>query len=52
MFSLREVLAMVKKNRPKSPLPRITGMSMDAQVKAENDYNARCIAYARKNLDM
>jgi hypothetical protein len=27
-------------------------MSMDAQVKAENDYNARCIAYARQNLDM
>jgi len=49
---LAKVLAMVKKNRPKSPLPRITGMSMDAQVKAENDYNARCIAYARQNLDM
>jgi len=49
---LAKVLAMVKKNRPKSPLPRMTGLSMEAQVKAENDYNARCIAYARQNLDM
>jgi 3-oxoisoapionate decarboxylase len=49
---LAKVLAMVKKNRPKSPLPRITGMGTEAQVKAENDCNARCIAYARQNLDM
>jgi 3-oxoisoapionate decarboxylase len=49
---LAKVLALVKKNRPKSPLPRITGMSTEAQVKAENDYNARCIAYARANLNM
>lgn len=49
---LAKVLAMVRKNRPKSPLPRMTGLSQEAQVKAENDYNARCIAYARQNLDM
>ena len=49
---LAKVLAMVKKNRPRSPLPRITGMSLEEQVKAEDDYNARCIAYARQNLDM
>jgi hypothetical protein len=49
---LAKVLALVKKNRPRSPLPRITGMSLEAQVKAEDDYNARCIAYARQNLDM
>ena len=49
---LARVLAMVKKNRPKSPLLRITGMNTEAQLKAENDYNARCIAYARQNLDM
>lgn len=49
---LARVLAMVKKNRPKAPLPRIAGMSTEARVKAENDYNARCIAYARQKLDM
>ena len=49
---LAKVLAMVKKHRPKSPLPRMTGLSMEAQLKAENDHNARCIAYARQNLDM
>jgi hypothetical protein len=49
---LAKVLAMVKKNKPKAPLPRVTGMNLEAQAKAEDDYNARCIAYARQYLDM
>jgi sugar phosphate isomerase/epimerase len=47
---LAKVLALVKKNRPKKPLPRITGLSPEAQIKAEDDYNLQCIAYARQNL--
>jgi sugar phosphate isomerase/epimerase len=42
-----KVLAMVKKNRPKAPLQRITGMTPEAQIKAEDDNNMKCIAYAR-----
>ncbi len=49
---LAKVLTMVKKNRPKAPLPRISGLSQEAQIKAEDDNNARCIAYARQNLDL
>ena len=49
---LAKVLALVKKNRPKAPLPRITGLSREDQVKLEDEYNLKCIAYARKNLDL
>ncbi len=49
---LAKILALVRKNKPKAPLPRVTGMSPEAQAKAEDDYNAQCIAYAHKNLDM
>jgi 3-oxoisoapionate decarboxylase len=49
---LAKVLTLVKKNRPKSPLPRITGLSREAQVRLEDEYNAKCIAYARQSLDL
>jgi sugar phosphate isomerase/epimerase len=47
---LAAVLGLVKKNPPKKPLPKITGLSPEAQVKLEDDYNRQCIAYARENL--
>ena len=47
---LAKVLALVKKNRPKKPLPKVTGLSAQAAVKLEDDYNQQCIAYARQNL--
>jgi 3-oxoisoapionate decarboxylase len=49
---LAKVLAIVKKNRPKSPLPKTTGLSREAQVKLEDEYNLKCIAYARQRLDL
>ncbi len=49
---LAKVLALVRKNKPKKPLPRISGMSPAEQVKAEDDYNNQCIAWARQNLDL
>src|SRR5258706_11448273 len=49
---LARVLEIVRKNPPKSPLPRMTGLSGEAQVRAEDDYNQQCIDWARKNLDM
>jgi sugar phosphate isomerase/epimerase len=47
---LAKVLALVKKNRPKKPLPKVTGLSPEAAVKLEDDYNQQCIAYGRQNL--
>jgi sugar phosphate isomerase/epimerase len=49
---LAKVLAMVKNNRPKAPLPRVSRLSQEAQIKAEDDNNAKCIAYARQHLEM
>jgi len=49
---LAKVLALVKKNKPKSPLPKMTGLSPEAQAQAEADSNARCIAFARRNLNL
>ncbi len=49
---LAKVLMMVKKNPPKTPLPRTSGMSLEEQVKAEDDFNIRCIDYARQHLGL
>jgi sugar phosphate isomerase/epimerase len=49
---LAAVLALVKQNRPRKPLPRVTGLSAEAAVKLEDDYNRQCIAYARQNLGL
>jgi 3-oxoisoapionate decarboxylase len=49
---LAKVLSIVKKNRPKKPLPRVTGLSSSEQIKLEDDYNLKCIEYARKDLDL
>jgi 3-oxoisoapionate decarboxylase len=45
-----KMLALVKKNRPKKPLPKVTGLSPEAAVKLEDEYNLQCIAYGRQNL--
>lgn len=47
---LAKTLELVRKNPPKTPLPKITGLSPSEQVKAEDDYNLQCIAYAREHL--
>ena len=49
---LAQVLALVRKNKPEKPLPRITGLSPDEQVKLEDDYNKQCIDWAQQNLDL
>src|SRR5260370_35103895 len=49
---LARVLDIVRKNKPKTPLPRTTGMSAEAQLKLEDDNVQRSIAYARQNLKL
>jgi 3-oxoisoapionate decarboxylase len=48
---LAHVLEIVRKNKPKSPLPRLTGMSPEAQLKLEDDNIQKSIDYARQYLD-
>ncbi len=43
---IAKVMALVKKNKPKKPLPKVTGLSPEAAVKLEEDYNKQCVAYA------
>jgi hypothetical protein len=49
---LAKVLALARKNKPKKPLPRTTGLSAEAQIKLEDDLNQQCITYARQNLGL
>jgi hypothetical protein len=46
------VLDLVRKNPPKTPLPRPDGLSPEDLLKAEDTYNLACINYARQNLNM
>ncbi|MFB3776486.1 MAG: sugar phosphate isomerase/epimerase family protein [Bryobacteraceae bacterium] len=45
------VLELVRKNRPKTPLPQVSGLSPAAAVKLEDERNQRSIEWARKNLE-
>jgi 3-oxoisoapionate decarboxylase len=49
---LAKVLALVRKNPPNGVLRQISCLTPAEQLKAENEHNAKCIAYARLNLDM
>ena len=47
---LAKVMGLVKKNRPKKPLPTLNGLDTQSAIKLEDDYNRQCIAYAREHL--
>ena len=49
---LAKVLNLVRKNRSQAPLPRISGLTPEAQVKAEDENNRKCVAWARQNLNL
>jgi sugar phosphate isomerase/epimerase len=49
---LAKILEIVHKNRPKSPLPRTTGMSAEEQLKLEDQNVTKSINYARQYLDL
>ncbi len=49
---LARIFQIVRNNHPKSPLPRTTGMSMEAQLKLENENISKSINYARQYLDL
>jgi sugar phosphate isomerase/epimerase len=47
---LAHILEIVHKNKPKTPLPYTTGMSVPAQLALEDENVRKSIEYARKNL--
>jgi hypothetical protein len=47
-----KVLDLVKKNPPKTPLPRVSQLSPEEQLKAEDRNNLACIQWAHQNLNM
>lgn len=49
---LAKVLELVKKNPPRKPLPRTTGLTPAQQLKIEDENNLASIVYARQNLGL
>ena len=49
---LARALSMVRANKPRAPLPRISGLTEEARLKLEFDMVEKCIAYARDQLGM
>jgi sugar phosphate isomerase/epimerase len=49
---LAHILEIVHKNKPKSPVPHVNGLTLEAQVKFEDDNNRKCIDWARQNLPL
>jgi sugar phosphate isomerase/epimerase len=49
---LAHTLELVRRNKPKSPLPRLTGMPLEAQLKLEDDFIQKSISWARQNLEI
>jgi sugar phosphate isomerase/epimerase len=49
---LAHTLDMVRKNHPKTPLPRISHLTAEQQLKAEDDNNMACVTWARENLGL
>lgn len=49
---LANTLVLVKKNPPKKPLPRISGLTPTEQLRLEDQNNLASIQYARQNLGL
>jgi sugar phosphate isomerase/epimerase len=49
---LAHVLGIVLQKGSKAPLPQMTGMSMDAQLKAEDENVRKSIDYAKRHLSL
>jgi len=49
---LAHMLDLVRKNPPKQPLPKTSGMSVQEAAKLEDQYNLACVDYGRKYLEL
>jgi sugar phosphate isomerase/epimerase len=49
---LARTLSLVRANKPRQPLPRVTGLDREAQLRLEMDILTRCLTYARDELGL
>ena len=49
---LAHALALVRANKPRHPLPRVTGLDREAQLKLEMEILTECVRYAREDLGL
>ncbi len=49
---LARTLALVRANKPRRPLPRVTGLDRDSQLRLEMDILTECLTYARDQLGL
>ncbi len=49
---LARVLKLVKENPPAAPLPATSGLSLQLKIRLEDEYNRKCIDYARQHLEL
>jgi sugar phosphate isomerase/epimerase len=49
---LAKVLDLVRKNKPKQPLPRTMGLTSAQQIKLEDEFNQKCATYAHEHLSL
>jgi sugar phosphate isomerase/epimerase len=49
---LADMMALVRANRPKQPLPRFGELSTEEKLKLEDDNVRRCLKYAEEKLDL
>ncbi len=49
---LAMLISWVRSHPPKKPLPRISGLTPAERLALEDDFNQRCIDYARANLPL
>ena len=49
---LAKTLELVRKNPPKRPLPKMSGLSPEQQLQLEDENNLKSIAWARQHLEL
>jgi sugar phosphate isomerase/epimerase len=51
-IDLARTLQAVRNNKPPRPLPRVSHLSVEEQLKAEDDNVRKCLTYARDHLNL
>jgi sugar phosphate isomerase/epimerase len=49
---LAQTLALVRQRKASQPLPRVSGLTREQQLSAEENNVQKCLAYARKHLEL
>jgi sugar phosphate isomerase/epimerase len=49
---LSKIIRLLKTKASKKPLPAVAGLSQEARLKLEDDFNNQCVQWGRKYLDL